>query len=49
MEIHDFAVLIISALSGPFIVFIAVCQALKRISQHGSILEALKKWMPLIS
>lgn len=42
-KVHDFAVLILSALSGPFIVFIAVCQALKRISQHGSILEALKK------
>ncbi|MBN7122911.1 hypothetical protein BSU01_14500 [Erwinia billingiae] len=39
---HDFIVMIISALSGPFIIFIAPCLFLKRAYQRGSIGNAIR-------
>ena len=44
--IHDFLVLFISALSGPFIVFVAPCIAIKRIYERGGILKAIKGISP---
>lgn len=41
-KIHDFTLLIISSLSGPFVVFIAPCLLIKRISQRGGIVQAVK-------
>lgn len=42
-KLHDFTILIISSLSGPFVVFIAPCLILKRIAQRGGIVGAIKK------
>lgn len=39
---HDFALMVVSALSGPFIVFIAPCLLIKRIYQRGSLINAIK-------
>lgn len=39
---HDFTVLVISGLSGPFVVFIAPCLIIKRIYQRGSIASAVR-------
>ncbi|MGC0799028.1 glucosyl transferase [Pantoea agglomerans] len=41
-KIHDFTLLIISSLSGPFVVFIAPCLLIKRVSQRGGIVQAIK-------
>lgn len=41
-KIHDFTLLIISSLSGPFVVFIAPCLLIKRVSQRGGIVKAIK-------
>lgn len=41
-KIHDFTLLFISSLSGPFIVFIAPCLIIKRLSQRGGIVKAVK-------
>lgn len=41
-KLHDYTLLIISALSGPFVVFIAPCLIIKRISQRGGIINAIK-------
>lgn len=41
-KIHDFTLLIISSLSGPFVVFIAPCLLVKRVSQRGGIVQAIK-------
>jgi len=40
-KVHDFALLIISSLSGPFVIFIAPCLILKRISQNKGIKSAI--------
>ncbi|WP_215846319.1 glucosyl transferase [Candidatus Pantoea bituminis] len=42
-KIHDFVILIISGLSGPFVVFIAPCLLLKRLHERGNVFEAVKK------
>ncbi|ADU69860.1 hypothetical protein [Pantoea sp. At-9b] len=42
-KVHDFAVLIISGLSGPFVVFIAPCLLLKRIYTRGGIIAAIRQ------
>lgn len=39
---HDYTLLIISALSGPFVVFIAPCLLLKRTCERGGITNAIK-------
>lgn len=39
---HDFIILILSGLSGPFIVLLAPSLALKRVYQHGGIFKAMK-------
>ncbi|RPE03248.1 glucosyl transferase [Candidatus Pantoea deserta] len=39
---HDYALLVISALSGPFVVFIAPCLLLKRVCERGGIANAIK-------
>lgn len=39
---HDYVLLIISALSGPFVVFIAPCLLLKRVCERGGIVGAIK-------
>lgn len=41
---HDITLFFIGGLSGPFIIFIAVCQAIKKVSQHGSPLKAIKQF-----
>lgn len=41
--IHDYLVLFISALSGPFIVFIAPCLIIKRIYERGGVYSAIKE------
>ena len=41
-KVHDFAILIISGLSGPFVVFIAPCLIIKRIYQRGGIVNAVR-------
>ncbi|MEN4530448.1 glucosyl transferase [Pantoea agglomerans] len=41
---HDFIILVICGLSGPFIGILAPCLALKRITEHGSIINAIKKF-----
>lgn len=40
---HDYALLIIAGLSGPFIVFIAPCLIIKRIIERNGFLNAIKK------
>ena len=40
---HDYLLLIFSGLSGPFIIFMAPCLALKRICERGSLRNAVKK------
>lgn len=40
---HDMAVLLISALSGPFVAFFAPCLAIKRWHEHGGIVQAIRK------
>lgn len=42
-KIHDYLLLVISSLSGPFVVFIAPCLFLKRIIQRGGIIKAVKQ------
>lgn len=42
-KIHDYALLIISSLSGPFVVFIAPCLFLKRIYERDGIFNAIKR------
>lgn len=42
-KFHDFTLLIISGLSGPFIIFLAPCLIIKRIHENKKILEAIKK------
>jgi len=39
---HDFIVLLISGLSGPFVVFIAPCLIIKRIYARGGVINAIK-------
>ncbi|MGK3114145.1 glucosyl transferase [Candidatus Pantoea formicae] len=39
---HDFLVLVISGLSGPFVVFIAPCLIIKRIYTRGGLINAIK-------
>lgn len=41
-KIHDFIIVVISGLSGPFVVFIAPCLILKRVYTRGGILNAIK-------
>lgn len=41
-KVHDFAVLIVSGLSGPFVVFIAPCLIMKRVYIRGGIVNAIK-------
>lgn len=41
-KIHDFIVLIISGLSGPFVVFIAPCLIIKRAYTRGGVVNAIK-------
>ncbi len=41
-KIHDFSILIISGLSGPFVVFIAPCLIIKRAYLRGGIVNAIK-------
>jgi len=41
---HDFIILVLCGLSGPFIGILAPCLALKRIIEHGSITNAIKKF-----
>lgn len=41
-KVHDFIVLVISGLSGPFVVFIAPCLIIKRVSTKGGVLNAVK-------
>ena len=40
---HDFTLLIISGLSGPFIIFLAPCLLMKRVVEHGGLVNAIKK------
>ncbi|WP_215846315.1 hypothetical protein [Candidatus Pantoea bituminis] len=42
-KIHDFILLIVSGLSGPFVVFIAPCLLIKRISNRGGIVDAIRQ------
>lgn len=42
-KFHDMSVLLLSALSGPFIIFIAPCLAIKRYYERGGIAASLKK------
>jgi hypothetical protein len=42
-KVHDMVLLIISLLSGPFVVFIAPCLLLKRIAQRGGIIPAIRR------
>jgi len=41
-KIHDYSLLILSSLSGPFVVFIAPCLLIKRTYERGGILNAIK-------
>jgi hypothetical protein len=41
-KLHDFSVLIISGLSGPFVVFIAPCLIIKRVYTRGGLTEAIR-------
>ncbi|MFT4271266.1 MAG: glucosyl transferase [Pantoea sp.] len=41
-KVHDFALIIISGLSGPFVIFIAPCLIIKRIYQRGGIFNSIK-------
>ena len=41
-KVHDFTLLVISSLSGPFVVFIAPCLLIKRVAERGSITKAVK-------
>lgn len=41
-KIHDFIVLIVSGLSGPFVVFIAPCLIIKRACTRGGIFNAIR-------
>nr|DAM64850.1 MAG TPA: hypothetical protein [Caudoviricetes sp.] len=40
---HDYVLLIISGLSGPFIIFIAPCLLIKRVCEHGGLVSSIKK------
>lgn len=40
---HDYILLVVSAMSGPFIVFIAPCLLIKRLYEHGGLMNAIKK------
>jgi hypothetical protein len=40
---HDILILVISALSGPFVVFYAPCLAIKRWHEHGGLLKAIRR------
>lgn len=40
---HDMVVLLISALSGPFVAFYAPCLAIKRWHEHGGIVPAIRR------
>ncbi|KAA6002035.1 glucosyl transferase [Pantoea sp. ARC270] len=42
-KIHDYVLLIVSGLSGPFVIFIAPCLLMKRVCQHGGIVNAVRK------
>jgi hypothetical protein len=42
-KVHDFTVLVISGLSGPFVIFIAPCLLFKRLYTHGGVVNAMKK------
>ncbi|MGG8469053.1 glucosyl transferase [Rahnella sp. PAMC25617] len=42
-KIHDLSILILSGLSGPFIIFLAPSLFIKRYSEHGGIMNAIKK------
>ncbi|MGC0826459.1 glucosyl transferase [Pantoea agglomerans] len=42
-KVHDFIILIISGLSGPFIIFLAPCLLMKRVIEHGGIIGAIRK------
>lgn len=41
-NIHDYLVMIIGGLSGPFALFVAPCLIIKRISERGGFLKAIK-------
>lgn len=41
-KVHDYTLLIISALSGPFVVFIAPCLLVKRVYERGGFINAVK-------
>jgi len=41
-KIHDYGLLILSSLSGPFVVFIAPCLFIKRVYERGGVLNAIK-------
>jgi hypothetical protein len=45
-KVHDFILLIISSLSGPFVIFIAPCLILKRISQNNGLKNAILNIKP---
>ncbi|KAB8307578.1 glucosyl transferase [Erwinia endophytica] len=41
-KVHDFIVLVVSGLSGPFVVFIVPCLIIKRICLRGGIIKAVR-------
>lgn len=41
-KLHDYSLLIISSLSGPFVVFIAPCLLIKRVYERGGLFNAIK-------
>lgn len=41
-KVHDLIILVVSSLSGPFVVFIAPCLLIKRVYERGGILNAIK-------
>ncbi|CAI3924348.1 hypothetical protein [Commensalibacter papalotli (ex Botero et al. 2024)] len=42
-KLHDYIVLIIAALSGPFVIFLSACLFIKRVAQWGGIINAVKR------
>lgn len=40
---HDYVLLIISGLSGPFIIFLAPCLLMKRVCEHSGLINAIRK------
>lgn len=40
---HDYVLLVITGLSGPFIIFLAPCLLIKRVCEHGGLINTIKK------